>query len=71
MHASTTAGLRASAIATPKIVSGHPRASNSRSSRHPPARAPYSYTDSMDMWRSGNDGAPMISERNVSDPLSP
>ena len=64
-------GLRASAIATPKTVSGSPRRSNTRSTRHSPARDPYSYSDSMLMCRFGNGWAPMISERNVSDAWSP
>ncbi len=71
MNASTTAGLRASAIATPKIVSGMPRSRNKRKIRHTPARDPYSYSDSIDWCLAANACAPMISDKNVSDALSP
>ena len=39
--------------------------------RHTPARLPYSYSDSIDMWRAGKDSAPMMSERKRSEPASP
>ncbi len=58
------------AWATAKIVSGRPRRSNVRSTRHTPARDPYSYMLSIDMCRFGNACAPMISDRNVSLPGS-
>ena len=53
-NASTTAGLRASAMPTPNTVSGSWRSRNSRRIRHTPAREPYSYSDSIDMCRAGN-----------------
>ncbi len=43
--------MRSIAIATPKIVSGSFRASNSRRIRQTPAREPYSYIDSIVMCR--------------------
>ena len=70
-NAATASGLRLSAIATPNTVSGSLRSSNMRSRRHSPAREPYSYSDSMLMWRIGKACAPMISDRKVSDAGSP
>ncbi len=46
-------GVALQARATAKTVSGMPRRSNTLSSRHSPAREPYSYNDSMLMCRLG------------------
>ena len=56
---------------TPNTVNGIARSRNIRNSRQTPARDPYSYSDSIDMWRAAIGAPPTISERNVSDAASP
>ena len=58
-------------MATPKTVSGSLRASNSRRIRQTPTREPYSYIDSIVMWRFSYACAVTSSERKVSETASP
>ena len=45
--AATASGLRSSAMATPKMVTGMPRPAKRRCRRQKPTRLPYSYIDSI------------------------